>query len=266
MQKYFDDNRESWDQRTEVHRDSDFYDLQGFLQGKSSLQSIELAALRGKVEGKKLLHLQCHFGQDTLSWARMGAQATGCDFSPKAIKLARELNDKLKLDAHFVESNVYDLPQHLDDHFDLVFTSYGVIGWLPDLYKWANVINHFLKPGGLFYIVEFHPTLMLFDFQGQQLKYNYFNTGEPIVEEITGTYTDRDAPIAHREYYWSHALDEVFKSLLDEGLEVVEFNEYPFSPYNCFANMRPTGNGNYVFGNFPYSLPHVFSLMMRKPG
>ena len=142
MQDYFDTNKKLWDAKTAIHKDSDFYFLEKFKQGKTSLNKFELDAL-GDVSGKTMLHLQCHFGQDSLSWARMGAKVTGADISPKAIQLAKELNTELGLDAQFVESNIVELDQNLKGKFDLVFTSYGTITWLPDLDKWAKIVAHF---------------------------------------------------------------------------------------------------------------------------
>src|SRR5205085_6854071 len=138
-QQYFDANKKLWNQRTVVHKDASFYDLASFLQGKSSLNGIELREL-GTVKGKKILHLQCHFGMDSLSLARMGADVTGMDLSDTAIEEARKLNQQVSLDAKFICCNVYDLRDHLDEQFDIVFTSYGVVGWLPDLDKWAEII------------------------------------------------------------------------------------------------------------------------------
>ncbi len=257
-QSYFEANRQSWDKRTQVHKDSKFYDIAAFLEGKSSLMPIETAAL-GDVKGKSLLHLQCHFGQDTLSWARMGAKATGVDFSTEAIKLARALNDQLDLDAHFVECNVYDLPQHLEGQFDIVFTSYGVIGWLPDLTRWAKVIRHFLKPGGTFLMVEFHPVVWMMDDDFTMLKYAYDNK-EIIEEEATGTYTDRDAPIKSKEYYWNHSLSEVITVLLEEGLQLQHFEEFDYSLYDCFPKTVEIQPGRWQIKGLEGVLPMMYSV------
>ena len=151
------------------------------MKGKSSLKFIEVEEL-GDVKGKSMLHLQCHFGQDSLSWARMGAKVTGVDFSDQAISTANLLRDELKLDAKFICSNVYDLQSKLDQKFDIVFTSYGTIGWLPDLSKWGKLISHYLKPGGTFHIVEFHTFVWMFDDDFTEFKYSYFNQGE--IEEV----------------------------------------------------------------------------------
>ena len=265
MKEYFETNRKAWDLRVDVHKTSEMYDLETFKNGRNSLTEIELKALGGIVEGKSLLHLQCHFGQDSLSLARMGAEVTGVDLSPKGIALARELNNELGLNATFIESNVMDLKENLKGQFDIVYTSFGVTSWLPDLEKWASIINHFLKPGGTFFIAEFHPTLYMFDFATQKIAFDYFNSGEAIIEEVTGTYTDRSANISYKEYFWTHSLNETINPLVEHGLIVKEFLEYPYSPFNCFENMTEVEKGKYKFGDLKVSIPHVFSLKMEKP-
>lgn len=260
--KYFESNKKLWNARTPFHASSEFYNVSDFKKGKTSLKNIELDEM-GDVKGKSLLHLQCHFGMDTLSWARKGAKATGIDISDEAIKLARELNDELHLDTKFVCSNVYDLKEHLDEKFDIVFTSYGTIGWLPDLDKWADIVSHFLKKGGTFYIADFHPVLWMFDDLFQQIIYPYFNKGV-IRTEIPGTYADRDADIHSVEYGWNHSMSEIFGSLLKHGLKITAFNEYPYSPFNCFRNMVERGDGNYRLRNFDEKLPMVFSIKAVK--
>ncbi|MGB1217717.1 MAG: class I SAM-dependent methyltransferase, partial [Saprospiraceae bacterium] len=189
---FLEANKKLWDAKTSHHVNSDFYKQKEFLEGECSLKEIELEEL-GDVNGKSLLHLQCHFGQDTISWARRGAESTGIDFSPKAIKKAREMNEQLNLDVKFIESDVMKLDKNLEGKFDIIFTSYGVIGWLPDLKPWAKIINYFLKPGGTFLIVEFHPTMWLFDWDTMDLAYHYFNVGKPDHEIEKGTYADTEA-------------------------------------------------------------------------
>lgn len=264
-EKYFEQNKNLWNNKVDIHVKSKFYDMKGFLSGKSSLTEIEANAL-GDVSGKTLLHLQCHFGQDTLSWARQGSIVTGIDFSEKAITTAGMLADTLGLNARFILSNVYDLKEVLDEKFDLVFTTFGAIPWLPDLEKWAAVVNTFLKPGGIFYIAEFHPTLYLFNFDNHQVEYGYFTEKEPYSEDVTGTYADPGAALKEKEYFWNHGISDVMRPLLKEGMEVVDFQEYDFSPYNPFPNMTEREPGRYVWGNFGVRLPHIYSLKMKKPG
>ena len=229
---YLEKNRDSWNKRTDYHIDSEFYDVKGFLLGHSSLKSIELNLL-GDIKNKSVLHLQCHFGQDTLSLARMGAEATGVDLSDNAIKNAKLLAEKANLNAEFICCDVYSLPQHLSKKFDIVFTSYGTIGWLPDLDKWAKLISHYLKPGGKFVFVEFHPVVWMYDDNFEKVAYNYFNVA-PIVETESGTYADKNAPINKEYVGWNHPTSEVLNSLLKNGLILKSFDEFDYSSLQLF--------------------------------
>lgn len=261
-QQYFDENKKLWNQRTAIHKDSSFYDVASFLKGKSSLTEIELTEL-GDVKGKTILHLQCHFGLDSLSLARMGAEVTGVDLSDIAIEEARKLNDQLSLDAKFICCNVYDLTAHLDEQFDIVFTSYGVIGWLPDLKKWAEMISHFLRPGGFFYMAEFHPVVWMLDEDFKEVKYYYHNQ-ETIILDSEGTYTDRNADIHAKEYSWNHSISEVLNALLNQKLQLQFFNEYSYSPYPCFRNIVKGNDGNWRVKGLEDKIPMVYSLKLTK--
>lgn len=261
--QFFAANRHGWNLRTEIHITSEFYDVEKWKQGETSLTPIELREL-GDVTGKSLLHLQCHFGQDTLSWARLGAKVTGCDLSDKAIEYARQLSAEMSIPATFVCCNVYDLPAHLEGQFDIVFTSYGTIGWLPDLTPWAQVVNHFLKPGGFFYIAEFHPVVWMFDDKMERFQYPYHNTSV-IETEQSGTYADRYAGIEYKEYGWNHGLSEVINSLAGQGLRIEFLNEYPYSPYDCFDKTVKGEDGNYRIKGLEGIIPMVFSIKAIKP-
>ncbi len=260
---YFESNRNLWNQKTPVHLSSEFYNMEAFLAGKTSLNTIELNEV-GDVAGKSILHLQCHFGQDSLSWARMGAKVTGIDLSDEGIKQAKQLNEKLGLDATFVRSNIYDLKENLQGQFDIVFTSYGTIGWLPDLDKWAAIIAHFLKPEGTFYIVEFHPVIWMFDEKFEKIEYEYLNSNTPIVTESIGTYADREAPIKHVEYGWNHGLGEVITALTTAGLKIEFLHEFPYSPYNCFANMVQGEDSNWRIKGLENKIPMLYSIKATK--
>jgi len=262
MNQFIEANRHAWNIRLEAHKNSDFYDVEGWKQGKSSLTDIELREL-GDVSGKKLLHLQCHFGQDTLSWARLGAEVTGCDFSTESIAYARQLAREVHLKARFVCCNVLDLPQHLKGKFDIVFTSFGVIGWLPDLDPWAAVIAHFLKKGGVFYMAEFHPVVWMLDDKMEFIQYAYHNDGV-IESEMTGTYADRYADLQYKEYGWNHSLSEVLNALLRHGLQLEFFNEYPYSPFDCFDKTVRGADGNYRIQGLEGKIPMVYSLRALK--
>jgi len=261
FQKFYQTNESLWNKRTHVHVESKFYDVENFLAGKSSLNPIELKAL-GDVKGKSLLHLQCHFGQDTISWARLGAKATGMDFSEAAIEKAKAMNDKLNLDVRFLQSNVYDLPQHLDEKFDIVFTSYGVLCWLHDLEAYAKIVSQYVKPGGIFYIAEFHPMLYMFEWEKNKLTYDYFYQKDPIIETAENTYTDGETPISHLEYSWIHSISETIQPLLKNGFQLIDFQEFDYSPYNCFPNMTKRKEGEFIYGGGGVKIPHMFSLKL----
>lgn len=259
---YIDINRRSWNNRTDVHLASDFYDVPGFLEGNSSLKEIELDLL-GDVSGKSILHLQCHFGQDTLSLGRMGADVTGVDLSDKAIENAQRLAKETGIDAHFICCDIYDLPNYLDNTYDIVFTSYGTIGWLPDLDRWAKVVASFLKPGGRFVFAEFHPVVWMFDNDFEKVAYNYFNDG-PIIETESGTYADRNADL-HQEFVcWNHSTAEVLNSLIKSGLTIQAFNEYDYSPWNCFNKTIEVAPDKFRIEHLANKIPMVFALTASK--
>lgn len=260
--QYFEANRDLWNQRTIVHRDSQFYNLAGFKRGETVLTPIELAEV-GDVNGKKLLHLQCHFGMDSLDWARRGAYVTGIDLSDTAIEEARSLNNELGLNAEFVCCNVLDTADHVKGEFDIVFTSYGTIGWLPDLKPWAEMIHRMLKPGGFFYIAEFHPVVWMFDDEFTHIKYSYENK-EIIVTENQGTYTDRNADIRGKEYSWNHSISEVLNALIGAGLTIEVFNEFMYSPYPCFQNVIEFEKGKWHIKGLEGKIPMVYSLRAVK--
>jgi 2-polyprenyl-3-methyl-5-hydroxy-6-metoxy-1,4-benzoquinol methylase len=259
---YVELNRYAWNMRTSYHVQSAFYHVKEFTEGKSSLNEIELSLL-GDVKGKTILHLQCHFGLDSLSLARMGAKVTGIDLSDKAIEEAKSLNNQLGLNATFICCNIYDLPQHLNDQFDIVFTSYGTISWLPDLQQWGNIIAHFLKPGGRFVFAEFHPVIWMYDNDFEKIAYKYFKA-DPIYETETGTYADKNAPIKYESVTWNHSLDEVFQTLLNNNLVIKDFQEYDYSPYACFNGVKEITPGKYIIEKFGDKIPMVYSIVAEK--
>lgn len=259
---YFKENKNLWNQRTAVHKDSAFYDLAGFKAGANVLSPIELSEI-GDVRGRSLLHLQCHFGMDTMSLSRMGAKCVGIDLSDDAIKLAGEINAELRLDAKFICCNVYDTSKYVKEQFDIVFTSYGVIGWLPDLVPWAKMIAEKLKPGGFFYTAEFHPVVWMFDDDFTHIKY-YYENRELIITENEGTYTDRNADIKGKEYSWNHSISEVLNALINAGLKIEMFNEHMYSPYPCFRNVVETEEGKWHVKGMEGKIPMVYSLRAKK--
>jgi SAM-dependent methyltransferase len=259
---YLKINRKAWDDKTVVHLQSEFYDQKAFLAGKNSLKKPELEVL-GDVNGKRILHLQCHFGQDTISLARMGAKVTGLDFSEVAIENAIRINKELGLDAQFVCSDVCDLPTELYNQFDIVFTSYGTIGWFPDLEPWAETINNALVPGGKFIMVDFHPFVWTFDNDMKYIQYDYFNS-EPIEEEIEGSYADRNAPIKTKTISWNHGIGEILNTLIKAGISIYEFSEMDYSPFECFSNMKKLDEDKFVFSHIEPAIPMIYRIVGEK--
>ena len=253
---FFEMNRVGWDRRAAAHFDSKFYDLPGFLAGKTSLREIELAELRD-VSGQSLLHLQCHFGMDTLSWARKGAICTGVDISPVAIHKAQELAQELSLEAEFVCTDVYSFQRPGLALYDIVFTSYGTICWLPDLTRWAEVVASNLAVGGRFYIAEFHPIYDLL------AGYSYFTQAHPDVDE-EGTYTENGADAITKLATWAHPMSNVINALIAAGIQIERVSEFPFSPYNCFEGMVEREPGRFYLSHKGNDVPLVYSITGRK--
>lgn len=262
-ENYTETNRKAWNKQTPIHYASDFYDVQSFLQGKSSLNPIEIGLL-GDVKDKKILHLQCHFGQDSISLARSGAQVTGVDLSDASILQAKDLADKCGVAVNFIESDVLQLDKVLDEKFDIVFTSYGTVGWLDDLSKWAEIIQHFLGPQGRLVMVDFHPVVWMFDNDFQKIQYRYFKS-EPIVEIKKETYTDGELSDETKTVSWNHGLSEIIHSLLESGLKLEHLGEYDYSPYDCFKHGVEDSPGKYRIKHLEDKIPMLYSIIAQKP-
>jgi len=259
----FEYNRQSWNELTSLHAESSFYDIDSFKKGKTSLNHIEIEEL-GDIKGKKLLHLQCHFGMDTLSLARQGANVVGVDISDNSIQKATKLSTELEIPARFVRSNVYDIENVLNETFDIVYTSYGAINWLNDLDKWAKIINRYLKPNGIFYIVEFHPFIYTLN-DNSEIVDSYFKS-KPLETVVENSYTDKSEVskknLKHVE--WHHSLSEVLNSLISNGLTIEFLNEFPYQVYNCFPNLIEIESGKWVSEKHGDNIPYMYSIKARK--
>ena len=261
--------RQNWDERTPIHADSDFYDVDGFKSGRITLTKTEIEEL-GSVAGKSLLHLQCHFGMDTMSWSRLGAIATGVDISDTAIELARELNDELALETRFIRSNVYDLPDVLDEQFDIVYTAIGALCWLPDMTGWAEVVARCLKPGGTFYILDGHPVSHIFEpvelpNGGHDLKpcHSYFPDPEGIsYEGGAHTYTGSEI-LDTPSHEWQHSMSEIVNAIIEAGLKIEFLNEFAVSEYRAFPPMSRHEDG-WRLDEHHGSVPFLFSIKATK--
>jgi len=266
MDEYLKANRDLWNEITPIHIASNFYDVKTFKNGRTSmLYPIELEEI-GDVNGKSLLHLQCHFGMDTLSWARLGAKVTGIDFSEKSIEFANSLSEDLGIEANFICCNIYDLPENLKGTFDIVYTSAGVLCWLPDLKRWAEIVSYFLKKGGFFYILEGHPFSCVFDDSSDatelEVKYSYFHTPEPSKWEPEGDYADPDAVVTHGWYEWTHSLGDIINALISSGLKIEFLHEFPMLFSKRFSFMEQDDDGRWrIKGD---KLPLIFTLKASK--
>jgi 2-polyprenyl-3-methyl-5-hydroxy-6-metoxy-1,4-benzoquinol methylase len=269
VDEYTKMNRDLWDELAPIHAASDFYDVADFRAGGVHLRDYEIEEL-GEVSGKSLLHLMCHIGLDTLSWARLGARVSGADLSEESIRTARALAEELGIAAAFVTSDVYDLPSNLDGHFDIVYMSRGVLGWLPDLERWGGVVAHFLRPGGTFYISEIHPLAQVFNdaegVTGLTLGYPYFTHREPQVIFSKGSYADRTADVKHvMTFTWAHDLGDVVTSLASAGLRINFVHEFPFSEWQKPFLVQAEDGTWRLPQEQQGEIPLSFSLAATKP-
>ena len=264
-EEWRDFNRSSWDERVPIHVSGEFYDVEGFKSGEERLRPFELAEV-GDVSGKDLLHLQCHFGIDTLSWARHGARVTGLDFSAPAVEAARNLAAEMSIDATFIESDVYEALHALDNEtFDIVYTGLGAINWLPDIHHWAGIVFALVRPGGFLYLSEFHPFSEVFGDDDLSVVRDYFSK-EPIIWDGPGTYADLDAETVHnRAYEWNHTLSEVVSSVIEAGLTIEFLHEHDYTLYQRWPFLQKRGFGAYHLPAGTPNLPLMYSLRARKP-
>lgn len=267
LNEFYTANQKHWDESVEPHVGSDLYGMSEFLAGKNKLHKLEREEL-GDISGKNILHLQCHFGMDTLSLEMLGASVTGVDFSEKAISTANELRDKLNMKSKFILSDVYSLPEKLDEKFDIVYTTYGVLLWLHDINKWAETVSHFLKPGGYLYLAESHPAANIFEFIDGELKiqYSYFYKKEPTKFEDEGDYANFSKKYENKvTYEWDHSLSDIFNALIRNGMSIGYFNEHPFTVWQKFPFLVKDKDGLFQFPEgYTNTLPLLFSLKAYK--
>lgn len=265
METYFEANRRHWDELAEIHSSptNGLYRVDGLRRGDVWLGPIESDEL-GDVAGRRLLHLQCHFGMDTLRLARQGAEVTGLDFSPKAIAKARELASDLDIDATFVEANLYDAPKAINGQFDIVFVSWGALCWLPDIPRWAEIVAGFLNAGGFLYLLEAHPAAMCLkeNADGELLPhYAYFGGAEPVAEDEDTSYSGDPTKIVNtRNYAWDHPISRVVNALLRAGLQLQFLNEHDHVPWQAFPCLIKVGDGKFMLPPERPSIALAYSL------
>ena len=266
---FFSANRQNWDERTAIHRQdaSGFYRVQAFKAGEDTLYPIEAGEI-GDVSGRRLAHLQCHFGLDTLSVARRGAIVTGLDFSPVAIDAARALAAEVGIAATFVCGNVYDAPQLLRQRFDIVYATWGTIGWLPDVGRWARVVAALLEPGGHLYFADHHPLVTLLEQQDGRLVFRYgwrTPADTPLANENPTTYTgDTQRLASRRTYEWDHPLSSIVGGLLEAGLKLEFLHEHEVLPWRAFPMLIDAGDRLYRLPDDHPALPLSVSLKATK--
>jgi 2-polyprenyl-3-methyl-5-hydroxy-6-metoxy-1,4-benzoquinol methylase len=262
-------NRRNWDERVAIHRrdTTGFYAVERFLAGEKRLHAIESGEL-GEVSRKRLIHLQCHFGLDTLILAREGAIATGLDFSAGAIAEARRLATEIGVAADFVCADVYDARQAVEGEFDIVFTTWGTICWLPDIVGWADTIASLLAPGGVFYFADAHPAMLILEEHDGRLVAEWeadTPIDEPLVFDEAQTYTgDPTRLTAARTYQWMHSLPRILDALTGAGLVLDFMHEHNWLPWPPFAMCVRHEDGTYCLPNDAPRMPLAVSLRAIK--
>ncbi|GLF95958.1 class I SAM-dependent methyltransferase [Streptomyces yaizuensis] len=265
-------NRSNWDERVPIHVASDFYDVKAFREGRDFLRDFEVAEV-GDVTGRTLLHLQCHFGQDTLSWARRGAaRVVGLDFSAPAVAAARALAADVGLGpdrAAFVAADVYDAPAAVPEpSYDIVYTGTGALNWLPDVDRWARTAASLVAPGGFLYLAEFHPlTDALDDETGSRVVHDYFSR-DPWIDDEPLTYTDAGpgtAITSSRTVEWQHPIGDVVSALCAAGLRLEFLHEHDTSVFARFDDLVQTGEQRYRFPEGRPRIPLMYSLKASRP-
>ena len=240
---HFEANRAWWDGVVPIHEASRGYDRAGFLRGEKPLCPVERDELGPLVGGKALLHLQCHFGIDTLNWARLGATVTGLDFSAPAIEAARRLSAESGIPGRFVCANVYDAPVTIGETFDIVYTGIGALNWLPDIRAWAEVAASCLRPSGLLYLYEGHPMLWTLDAERSDgelvVRERYFELAEPLVSESESTYVDGPGFARRKNCEWNHGLGETITAIVAAGLVIEFVHEHREIPWQALPSMEP---------------------------
>ncbi len=259
-------NRSNWDERVPIHVSGEFYAVAGFKAGEERLRPFELSEV-GSVTGKDLVHLQCHFGIDTLSWARRGARVVGLDFSAPAIEEARRLADELGLEADFVQSDVYGAVEALGGRdFDVVYTGLGALNWLPDIRGWAGVVASLVRPGGFLYLSEFHPFSWVFGDEDLTVAHDYFHGEEPGVWDEPGTYADLETEtVYNRTYEWNHTLGEVVSAVIEAGLVLEFLHEHDYTLFPRWPFLEKSGFDTYRLPDGTPKLPLMYSLRARRP-
>jgi SAM-dependent methyltransferase len=258
-------NRAHWDERVPIHLRSSMYDVAGFKAGRLALRPEHVRDLE-PVVGKRLVHLQCHFGMETISWARLGAEATGLDFSAPAIAAARELATETGVPVNFVQADIYDAPEVLKTEFDIVYTGVGALMWHPDMVRWATVVAKLLWPGGELYLNEFHPVEWIFAEETLEVRYDYFTPPEGLAIANPSSYADRSAVTTQDDTrQWNHSLGEVVTALIRAGLVIGELRESDGSAIQRWPMLERSEDHYWRMPKQRPNLPLMYTLRATKP-
>jgi SAM-dependent methyltransferase len=260
-------NQAQWDERAALHLESTFYDVDGWLRNERGPKSWEVQAL-GDVTGLRLLHLQCHFGLDTLAWARAGATVTGLDFSPVAIAAAADIAERAGLSgrASFVCAGIDEAIAALNGaRFHVTCTTIGSLCWLPSIERWAEVVAATLVSGGRLYLHDVHPVAWSMAEEDFRLTETYFEEAEPWVDDSPGTYTDANRPRqVQRSYEWNHSLGEIITALIRHGLRITALTEHDWTLWSRWPWLIPGAEGKW---SVPTDMPRVplsFTLLAER--
>ena len=268
MDDYISTNRANWDDRVPIHLSStQAYNVDAFVADPAMIsRTVRFDAERmPDLAGKRIIHLMCHLGLDTLSFARLGADATGLDFSGESVGVARDAASQAELDVNFVQSDVYAAREALEGDFDIVYMSFGVLNWLPDMAKLGGVIASLLKPGGLFHLTEHHPMAMALEIPSEKndlyVSSNYFGSDEPEVNVSETSYIPGEGKIAHSTtYQWQHSLSDVISGLIDSGLRLTMLREFPFGPFPSGHPLTQRPDGYWHYAERPELAPLMFTV------
>lgn len=265
-------NRANWDDRVAIHWQPDGYDAAGFIADPRRLSGVVERDRRRlpDLQGLRLVHLQCHFGMDTLSLARLGAEVTGVDFSEAAIAAARRLSDESDTPGRFVVADVYDAVEALGgERFDLVYSGVGALNWLPDVQRWAGVVAELLDPGGILYIREGHPLLGSLDWREDDdllvIRFPYFETPDPVSWDDEHSYVGSGTVSHPRTYEWNHGIAEILSAVISSGLRIESYEEYRELEWQGLPHMAVGDDGLYRLPNAQRDLvPLMYSLRATK--
>ena len=265
-------NKRWWDERAKPHHESAFYDVDGLVAGRNPIDQFEWDEL-GDLTGKRVAHLQCHIGNDSVALARAGAQVVGLDFSEPAIEAARITAARMGVDARFEVGDVFDAVSILgDSQFDIVYTGKGAITWMNDIDRWAATVAALLRPGGRLYLVEYHPFHWMFSDHSYDIAFSYFSRGATYAidfaeggEVASGSYAVPDLPTEHNDTVeWNYPIGDVVSAVATHGMQIEFLHEFPFIHWPRWPFLEDRGGGQFHFPEGMPQVPLIYSLAATR--